>query len=70
MTEAKNNLAEILNYDENDDLKALYLWTFKEMLSWKIPEHLTSSNQNLARSRLEAEYLPPPICLYKYNLVT
>ena len=68
--EAKNNLAEILNYDENDDLKALYLWTFKEMLSWKIPEHLTSDNQNLTRSRLEAEYLPPPICLYKYNLVT
>lgn len=46
------------------------IWSFKEMLSWKIPEDLSSTNVNLSRTRVEAEYLPPPICLYKFNLVT
>ena len=46
------------------------LWSFKDLLAWKIPEHLSSTNVNLSRSRVEAEYLPPPICLYKFNMVT
>ena len=46
------------------------IWTFKDLLSWKIPEHLSSTNVNLSRSRVEAEYLPPPICLYKFNMET
>jgi len=71
VTEAKKLLTDFLNNEGNDDAKSLYLWTFKELLSWKIPEHLSStSNQNLTRNRIEAEYLPPPINLYKYNLVT
>jgi hypothetical protein len=52
-----------------ENSKSSRLWTFKELLSWKIPDNL-SSNHNISRSRVEAEYLPPPINLYKYNLVT
>ena len=52
-----------------ENSKSSRLWSFKELLSWKIPENL-SSNQNISRSRVEAEYLPPPINLYKFNLVT
>ena len=31
---------------------------------------MSSTGVNLSRSRAEAEFLPPPICLYKFNLVT
>jgi hypothetical protein len=68
------NASEILN-DLNkadagpENSKSSKLWSFKELLSWRIPENL-SSNQNISRSRVEAEYLPPPINLYKFNLVT
>lgn len=62
-------LGDLVKSEGSDDFKSLKLWTFKELLSWKIPEHL-SSNSNISRSRVEAEYLPPPINLYKFNLVT
>ena len=52
-----------------DDPNSYKLQSFKELLSWKIPENL-SSNSNISRSRVEAEYLPPPINLYKFNMVT
>jgi len=51
-------------------MKSLQLWTFKDLLSWKIPENLSSCNVNLSRSRVQAEFLPPPICLYKFTMVT
>ena len=52
------------------EVKHKTIWSFRDLLSWKIPEDLASTNVNLSRSRVEAEYLPPPICLYKFNLVT
>ena len=60
----------MVHQDIENDAKHNQLWSFKELLSWKIPEHLSSTNVNLSRSRVEAEFLPPPICLYKYNMVT
>lgn len=60
---------ELLKTEGIEDPKSYQLQSFKELLSWKIPENL-SSNSNISRSRVEAEYLPPPINLYKFNMVT
>ena len=46
------------------------VWSARELLTWKIPEQMSSTGCNLRRSRVEAEFLPPPISLYKFNLVT
>lgn len=46
------------------------IWSAKELLSWKIPENMSSFGSNLQRTRVEAEFLPPPIWLYKYQFVT
>ena len=70
ITEAQKTLEALVQSEGNEDVKSLHLWSFKELLSWKIPEHLSSTNVNLTRSRVEAEFLPPPICLYKFNMVT
>lgn len=46
------------------------VWSARELLTWKIPEAMSSTGCNLNRSRFEAEFLPPPISLFKFNLVT
>jgi hypothetical protein len=46
------------------------VWSARELLTWKIPEAMSSTGCNLNRSRFEAEFLPPPISLFKFSLVT
>ena len=70
ITEATAVLQELVQEEGGEDTRSLKLWSFKELLTWKIPEHLSSTNVNLSRSRVEAEFLPPPICLYKFQMVT
>lgn len=67
---AQKVLSNIADSEGHSDQKSTRIWTFKDLLSWRIPEDLASTNVNLSRSRVEAEYLPPPICLYKFNMVT
>jgi hypothetical protein len=61
---------EMVDQDDINENNSTKICSFKDLLSWKIPEDLSSTNVNLSRSRVEAEYLPPPICLYKFNMVT
>jgi hypothetical protein len=70
MNEAQRVINDITINEGLNDSRSVKIWNFKELLSWKIPEDLSSTNVNLSRSRVEAEYLPPPICLYKFNMVT
>ena len=70
--------AERIIGEWSDDAIPLKLWTFKDLLSWKIPEHLLSTNAResqlrLARKQQEEGY----ICsygmhtqLYQLDLVT
>jgi hypothetical protein len=46
------------------------VWSAKELLTWKIPDQMSSTGVNLKRSRVQSEFLPPVINLYKFNLVT
>lgn len=70
LNEAQKVLTTIAESEGQMDQKFNKIWTFKDLLSWKIPGDLASTNVNLSRTRVEAEFLPPPICLYNFNMVT